>query len=217
MKGTISIILVDDHKMVREGLKALIEKQSDMKVVAEADSGTSSIELIKEHGPDIVVMDISMPDMNGIEATKEILKSCPRTKVVILSMHADRRFATGALNAGALGYVLKDSASDELILAIRNIYNGEIFLSSKITEVVVKDYVSKQSLKQKHAVSELSLREKEVLKHLAEGKTTKGTASELGISIKTVEAHRHQIMEKLQLHSIAELTKYAIREGLTNA
>jgi DNA-binding NarL/FixJ family response regulator len=217
MKRTISIILVDDHKMVREGLKALIDKQSDMKVVAEADSGTSSIELAKKHSPDVVVMDISMPDINGIEATKKIIKDCPRTKVVILSMHADRRFATGALNAGALGYVLKDSASDELLLGIRKIYNGEVFLSSKITEVVIKDYVSKQSSKQKHHVTELSSREKEVLKQLAEGKTTKGTASELGISIKTVEAHRHQIMEKLQLHSIAELTKYAIREGITGA
>ncbi|MEI6080645.1 MAG: response regulator transcription factor [bacterium] len=209
MKKEISIILVDDHKMVREGLMSLIEKQTDMKVVAEASSGAMAIEQSKKHKADVVVMDISMPDMSGIEATKEIIKNCPKTKVLILSMHSDRRFVTEALNIGALGYVLKDSASEELLFAIRKVYGGNIFLSTKITEVVVKDYLATRSV--------LSTREREVLKHIAEGMATKEIASELGLSAKTVEAHRHQIMEKLQLHSIAELTKYAIREGITNA
>ncbi|MEI6093738.1 MAG: response regulator transcription factor, partial [bacterium] len=153
--------------------------------------------------------DISMTEMNGIEATKEILKNSPRTKVVMLSMHSDRRFVTESLSIGALGYVLKDSASDELLFAIRKVYEGDIFLSAKITEVVVKDYLSTRSV--------LSTREREVLKYIAEGMATKEIASQLSLSSKTVEAHRHQIMEKLQLHSIAELTKYAIREGITNA
>ena len=209
MKKEISIILVDDHKMVREGLMSLIEKQIDMRVVAEASSGTMAIEQSKKHKADVVVMDISMPDMSGIDATKEIIKHCPKTKVLILSMHSDRRFVTEALNIGALGYVLKDSASEELLFAIRKVYAGNIFLSTKITEVVVKDYLATRSI--------LSTREREVLKHIAEGMATKEIASELGLSAKTVEAHRHQIMEKLQLHSIAELTKYAIREGITNA
>jgi len=208
MKKDISIMLVDDHKMVREGLKSLIEKQSDMRVAAEADSGTSAIKQAKQNNIDVVVMDISMADISGIEATKEILKHSSKTKVLILSMHADRRFVTEALNIGALGYVLKDSAAEELLFAIRKVYSGEIFLSAKITEVVVKDYLSTRSV--------LSTREREVLKYIAEGLATKEIASELGLSSKTVEAHRHQIMEKLDLHSVAELTKYAIREGISN-
>ena len=209
MKKSISVMLVDDHKMVIEGLKSIIEKQSDMKVLAEANSGASAIKQAKQHNVDVVIMDISMDDISGIEATKEILKHCPRTKVLILSMHADRRFVTEALNVGALGYILKDSASEELLFAIRKVYEGEIFLSTKITEVVVKDYLSTKS--------PLSAREREVLKYITEGMATKEIASRLGLSAKTIEAHRHQIMEKLQLRSIAELTKYAIREGITNA
>jgi DNA-binding NarL/FixJ family response regulator len=209
MKKSISIILVDDHKMVREGLKSLIEKQPDMEVVAEASSGALAIKQTKQHNPDVVVMDVSMSDINGIEATKEIVKHCPKTRVLVLSMHSDRRFVTEALNIGALGYVLKDSASEELLFAIRKVHGGEIFLSAKITEVVVKDYLSARSV--------LSTREREVLKYIAEGTATKEIASQLGLSAKTVEAHRHQIMEKLQIHSIAELTKYAIREGITSS
>jgi len=209
MIKNINIILADDHKMVREGLKNIIEKQSDMKIIAEANNGASSISLSKQHNPDLVVMDISMPDISGIEATKTILKACPKTCVMILSMHADSRFVKEAVSVGALGYVLKDSASEELIFAIRKVYSGEAFLSSKITEVVVKDYLSNKPL--------LSVREREVLKYIAEGLATKEMASKLDVSIKTIEAHRHQIMGKLGMHSVAELTKYAIREGITNA
>jgi len=208
MKKNISIMLVDDHKMVIDGLKSLIEKQSDMKVVAEASSGAMAIKQAKHDNVDVVVMDISMPDISGLEATKEILKNNSKTKVLILSMHADRGFVTQALNIGALGYILKDNAAEELLFAIRKVYGGEIFLSAKITEVVVKDYLSTKSV--------LSTREREVLKHIAEGMATKEIASELGLSAKTIEAHRHQIMEKLDIHSIAELTKYAIKEGITN-
>jgi len=208
MKKTISIMLVDDHKMVREGLRFLVEKQPDMKVVAEADCGNTAIKQVKHNNIDVVVMDISMGDMSGLEATKEILKHNPKIKVLILSMYADRRFVTEALNIGAQGYVLKDSAAEELLFAIRKVYEGEIFLSAKITEVVVKDYLSTKSI--------LSTREREVLKYIAEGMATKEIASELCLSVKTVEAHRHQIMEKLDIHSVAELTKYAIREGISN-
>jgi len=211
MIKNINIILADDHKMVREGLKNIIEKQSDMKIIAEANNGASSISLSKQHNPDLVVMDISMPDISGIEATKTILKACPKTCVMILSMHADSRFVKEAVSAGALGYVLKDSASEELIFAIRKVYSGEVFLSSKITENMIK------SLNNNGVEISLSSREQEVLKFIAEGLATKSIASKLGISAKTVEAHRHQIMEKLQIHSVAELTKYAIREGITSA
>ena len=208
---SINIILADDHKMVREGLKNIIEKQSDMKIIAEANNGASAILLSKQHNPDVVVMDISMPDISGIDATKTILKTCPKTRVMILSMHADSRFVKEAVSAGALGYVLKDSASEELIFAIRKIYDGEAFLSSKITENMIK------SLNNVGTEIMLSSRELEVLKFIAEGLATKSIASKLGISAKTVEAHRHQIMEKLHIHSVAELTKYAIREGITSA
>ena len=211
MMKHINIILADDHKMVREGLKSIIEKQPDMKIIAEASNGVSAISLSKQYNPDVVVMDISMPDINGIDATKKIIHVCPKTRVMILSMHADSRFVKEAVNAGALGYVLKDSASEELIFAIRKVYNGEAFLSSKITENMIKN------LNNTGTEINLSSRELEVLKFIAEGLATKSIASKLGISAKTVEAHRHQIMEKLQIHSVAELTKYAIREGITNA
>ena len=211
MMKNINIILADDHKMVREGLKSIIEKQPNMKIIAEANNGASAIALSKQYKPDVVVMDISMPDISGIDATRTILGSCPKTRIMILSMHADSRFVKEAVDAGALGYVLKDSASEELIFAIRKVYNGEAFLSSKITESMIKN------LNNTGTEIALSSRELEVLKFIAEGLATKGIASKLGISAKTVEAHRHQIMEKLQIHSVAELTKYAIREGITSA
>jgi DNA-binding NarL/FixJ family response regulator len=224
--NTINILLVDDHKIVREGLRSLLEAEDDFRVVAEAADGRAAVELAREHSPAVVVMDIAMPQLNGIEATRQIINSLPRAKVIALSMHSDRRFMSEMLRAGASGYLLKDAASEELIQAIRTVVGGNVYLSPQITDVVVDDYLRRLpdggALAPAHghgaargAFTALTAREREVLQLMSEGKATKQIAMILHVSIKTVETHRRQLMEKLDLHSVAELTKYAIREGLT--
>jgi two-component system, NarL family, response regulator NreC len=213
----IKILLADDHKIVRDGLRSLIEKQPDMQVIAEACDGRTTVQLVRELMPNIVIIDIGMPDLNGIEATRQIVGDMPSVKVIALSMHADRRFVLRMLEAGASGYLLKDSAFDELHLAINTVTQGKIYLSPAIAGIVVEDFV--RHVPQTNPVQmtvELTPREREVLQLLAEGKTTKQIASNLNVSVKTVETHRRQVMEKLDIHSVAELTKYAIREGLTS-
>lgn len=212
----IRIILADDHKIMREGLKALLEKQQDIEVVAEADNGLEVIRLTKKIKPDIVIMDIGMPELNGIEATRQIAADVPGVKVIALSMHSDKRFVIEMLKVGASGYLLKDSASEELTSAIRAVAANKPYLSPKITDVVIKDYLSTLSKTEPSAFTVLTAREREVLQLLSEGKTTKQIAFALNVSVKTIETHRQQMMEKLNLRSIAELTKYAIREGLTS-
>ncbi|MDQ7798666.1 MAG: response regulator transcription factor [Candidatus Edwardsbacteria bacterium] len=212
---TLKIIIADDHKIVREGLKTLLEKQSGIKVVAETSDGLAVVKLAQEHLPDLVIMDITMPGLNGIGATRRVKEICPAAKIMILSMHADRRYVVEALKAGARGYLLKDSAFEELIQAIKSIVKGKIYLSSDITDVLVRDYLIKERDADPGVYSLLSAREREVLQLLAEGKSTRQTADKLSISVKTVETHRQQLMQKLNLHGIAELTKYAVREGLT--
>ena len=210
------IILADDHGIMREGLRALLEKQPGIEVIAEAENGRTTVELSRELKPDVVIIDIAMPDLNGIEATRQIVAESPGIKVIALSMHSDRKFVREMLSAGASGYMLKDSAFEELDKAISTVNDNKTYLSPGIADTVVKDYLGKIVTDNSAASIALTKREREVLQLFAEGKTTKQIASLLFVSIKTIETHRKQIMDKLGLNSIAELTKYAIREGLTS-
>ncbi len=211
----IKVLLVDDHKIVREGLRSLLEKEGDIKIVAEADNGRTAAQRATEMLPDVVVMDIAMPEMNGIEATRRITAENPEIRVLALSMHSARRFVSEALSVGAKGYLLKDCAADELVRAIRTVAADKIYLSPDITDQIVKDYVKNLPDSPPAALNMLSTREKEVLQLIAEGRNTKEIAFTLNVSIKTIETHRQQIMKKLNLQSVAGLTRYAIREGLT--
>jgi DNA-binding NarL/FixJ family response regulator len=212
----VRILIADDHRIVREGLRHLLEKRTDFKVVGEAADGESAVKLATELSPHIVILDISMPGLNGIEATRRILAERPAIRVLVLSMHSDRRFVIESLKAGAAGYLLKDSAFDELARAIEVVMARGAYLSPAITEMVVREYVAQAGCGDDAAFSVLSPREREVLQLMAEGESTKAIAARLAVSVKTVESYRQQVMEKLDLHSVAELTKYAIREGLTD-
>jgi DNA-binding NarL/FixJ family response regulator len=213
---SIRIIIADDHQIVRQGLRTLLEKEPDMQVVAEAEDGRRTLNLAREVVPHVIVMDVEMPDLNGIEATMQIMAELPQIKVIALSMYSDRRFVTNMLKAGACGYLLKDCAFEELVQAIRLAMSNRIYLSPGIADVVVKDYVNHTPAPTPSVFSVLTAREREVLQLLSEGKRTTQIAELLHISIKTVETHRMQIMHKLGMRSVAELTKYAIREGLTS-
>jgi DNA-binding NarL/FixJ family response regulator len=197
-------------------LRNLLEKHADIMVAGEAEDGREALQLARKLSPDVIIMDIAMPDLNGIEATRQIVAEFPGIKVVALSMHSDKRFVSEMLKAGASAYLLKDCAFEELITAIRTIMKGKIYLSPGIAGVVIEDYIRKDSKAESTVFSLLSDREREVLQLMAEGKTTKEVAAHLNLSIKTIETHRTNIMTKLNIHSIAELTKYAIREGLTS-
>jgi DNA-binding NarL/FixJ family response regulator len=212
---SIRILLADDHQIIREGLRMLLEKQGDMEVVAEAEEGRTAVRLAREVNPDVIILDIAMPDLNGIEAARQILTECPTAKVLALSMHSDRRFVSEMLKAGAKGYLLKDCASEELARAVHSVMGGETYLSPAVAGEVVQDYVHRLKRPAEATAVALSAREREVLQLLAEGRNTKKIALQLNISVKTVETHRQHIMGKLHLHSVAELTKYAVREGLT--
>lgn len=214
---SIKVILADDHKIMRDGLRSLLEKEPDIEVVAEAENGRTAVQQVQELSPDIVIMDVSMHDLNGIDATRQIIAKYPDVKVLALSMHSDKTYVAGILSAGASGYLLKDSAFDELAEAIRVVISGQFYLSSRVADIVTKDYVrhlSANSDPSTHSI--LTAREREVLQLLAEGKSKKQVALQLNMSVKTVETHHQKIMEKLDIYSIAELTKYAIREGLTS-
>lgn len=213
---TVKILIADDHKIIREGLRSLLEEQEGLEVIAEADNGRMAVDLVKEHSPHIVIMDIQMPVLNGIEATKEITNRNNKTKVIVLSMYSDKRFITEMFSAGASGYLLKDCAFEEVADAVRTVLDGKIYLSPKIANVVIKDYVSQVTAENEPKSQALSPREREILKQLVEGKTAKQIAVHFKLSVKTIETHRSRIMEKLNIHSIPELTKYAIREGITS-
>jgi len=212
---SVNVLLADDHKIVRDGLRTLIETQGSMNVVAEAENGQKTINLAKELHPQVIIMDISMPDMNGIDATRKITADLPGIKIIALSMHADRHFVIGMLEAGASGYLLKDCAFEELVNAIQTVLANHTYLSPTIADIVVKNYVHKTSGPSVVVSSELTPRERELLQLLAEGMTAKQIASALHVSVKTVETHRRNITQKLGACSVAELIKYAIREGLT--
>ena len=213
---SIRVLLADDHKIVRQGLRGLLEKQEDVEVVGEAKDRRTTLKLVEQVAPDIVIMDVSMPDLNGIEATRQIAAKHPSVKVIGLSMYADRRFIKGMLNAGASGYLPKDCAFEELVKAVRAAVANQTYLSPAIADIVVREYLSRSEKTDSTAFSMLTSREREVLQLLAEGRSTSEIARRLSVSVKTVETHRQRIMTKLNVHSLAELTKYAIREGLTS-
>lgn len=201
---------------MREGLASLIVNDFNMEVIGQAETGREAIDLTIQLKPDLVLMDITMPDMNGIEATRYILEQLPEMKIIALSMHADKRFVMEVINAGASGYLLKHSAADELERAIKSVIRGHTYISPDVTGIVIKEL---RETKQNHEQPEtvvLSVREREILQLVAEGKSTKDIAAILNVSASTVESHRNNVMSKLGLYSIAELTKYAIREGLTS-
>jgi DNA-binding NarL/FixJ family response regulator len=212
----IRVLIADDHEMVRAGLSSLLEKQKDIDVVGQASNGLEAVRLAGTASPDVVIMDITMPLMNGVEATRQVVAQSPRTKVLALSIHHDRAMVAEVLKAGASGYLLKNSASEELSTAVRAAARGETYLSPKVTQVLVSSFVCKPEQSSTTAFSTLSAKQRGVLQLLAEGKSNKEVAACLDISPKTVETHRAQLMEKLQIYTIAGLTKYAIREGLTS-
>jgi two-component system, NarL family, response regulator NreC len=210
------ILLADDHTMVRHGLKRSLQQERDMEVIAEAADGRTAVRMAKELAPDVVVMDISMPDLNGVEATRSIAEANPHVRVVALSMHATNKYIAEMFRAGARAYVLKDCEFGELADAVRTVMSGKTYVSPAIANVVVDNYLRPGEGDQGGAFSLLSRREREVLQLLAEGKSTKQIGAVLHISPKTVEAHRVRVMEKLDIDNVAQLTKYAIQEGLTS-
>lgn len=212
---SIRILLADDHGVMRQGLRSLLEQEADMEVVGEAEDGQKALDLVRELVPDIVVMDITMPNLNGIDATRRIVGEFPKIKVIALSIHSSKRFVSDILRAGASGYIVKESLFDELVRAIRTVRTDHTYLGPKVAGIVLDDYVKRLLTVTNSWLVMLTDREREVLQLLAEGKSTKQIALKLHVSTKTIEANRRQIMEKLDIHSVAELTKFAVREGLT--
>jgi len=231
---TERIIIADDHQIVRQGLRRLLESEESFSVIGEAANGRAAVHMAEELSPDVIVMDVTMPDLNGIDAARQITTKHPEIKVVGLSMHADSRFATEMLRAGASGYLLKEDAFEELATAIRQVLSGQIYVTPSIAGALLG-----RSMESQHRdggdggigiggdqlagmgtlasqIMHLSPRQREVLQLISEGRSTKEIAFDLGVSVKTVETHRRQMMDKLNLHSVAQLTKYAVREGITS-
>jgi len=209
-------LIADDHEIVRDGLRSLFEKQPDISVIAEASDGWQAIEYAKKLSPDVVLMDVNLPRLNGIEATTELSKSSPNTKIIALSMRCDKQVIGDMLRAGASGYLQKDVAFRELARAIRTVMQGRIYLSPVAAEMVVDGFVRHASEGEATNGNLLTAKEKQVLQLVAEGKSNKQIASIMDIGMKTVDTHRQHLMARLNLHSVAELTKYAIREGITS-
>jgi len=211
----IRVLLADDHKLIRAGLVLVVQQQPDLSVIGEADDGRQAVQLVESLKPDVVVMDIGMPNLNGIEAARQITASRPDTAVVILSMHADEGYVLRALKAGARAYLLKDSATTDLVQAIRAVVEGKSFFSPAVSKVLLQDYMRK--LRRSGAEDSydlLSPREREVLQLVAEGKSNKEVANLLNLSTYTVETHRAKIMQKLNLKGVPELILYAVRKGI---
>jgi len=213
---SLRVMLAEDHRILSNGLGSLLEQEPDIEVIGLAEDGRTAVRLARELSPDLVIMDIAMPELNGIEATRQITTESSHVRVIALSMHSDKRFIARMLKAGASGYLLKNSAFEELANAIRAVAAGQMYLSSAITGVVVEGYLRPSANKMPSLLSLLTAREREVLQLLVEDKTTKQIAQSLHISPKTVQTHRSNIFEKLHVKGVAELTKYAIREGLTS-
>jgi two-component system, NarL family, response regulator NreC len=211
----IRIVLADDHTIIRSGLKLLLEQQPDFKVAAEAENGREAVQLVSQHHPDVAVLDIGMPQLNGIEATAQILSQAPDTHVVILSMHSDEGYVLRALKAGAKAYILKNSAESDLIRAVRSVAEGKSFFSPVISKMLLEDYVRQvRDREVEDSYELLTPREREILQLLAEGKTNKEVAVILGLSLHTIETHRGNILGKLNLHGVPELILYAVRKGI---
>ena len=205
------ILLADDHLMFREGLKALLKSDTDFQVTGEAENGVEAVKLCRELAPDVIIMDISMPEMSGIEASRKIHEESPGIKLIILSMHTEKRFILGALQAGVTGIVAKNSASAELVTAIETVISGKTYLSPSVSNVMVKNFLDSGAETGEKA---LSPREKQILQLIAMGNGAKEIGYQLSISNKTVEAHRVQLMRKLDIRNVIDLVKYAIREGI---
>jgi DNA-binding NarL/FixJ family response regulator len=213
----MKILVADDHGVMREGLKALIDNQPGMEVIGEAEDGQKVVQLAMQLSPDLIIMDISMPNLNGVEATRIILNENPNIRIIALSVHSNKHFVMEMLKAGVSGYVLKSSLFDEVLRAIQIVGGGDYYLSPKITDVVMDDYKYYMATLDKSSEIRLTTRERQVLQLLAEGQSTKQIALRLHLNPKTADSNRRQIMNKLGIFSVAELTKYAIREGLTSA
>ncbi len=211
----IRILLADDHEIMREGLCALLRKDSDMEVLGQANDGRIAVEMARKLSPDVVIMDVGMPNLNGIDATRQMRSEHPGIKVMALSTHSGRSMVAKMLKAGAAGYMLKESAFTELLNGIRAICSNQTYLCPQVSKVVLNDYVNMLSDPNRSSGEHLTPREREVLQLVAEGMTTKEISLHLHIEIKTVDAHRGHIMDKLKIHNVAGLTKYAIRESLT--
>ena len=213
--GTVRILLADDHNIIRDGMRLLLERQPDFSVVGEASDGREAVQLAEDQQADVVVMDIAMPNMNGIEATRRIVERHPQTAIVILSMHYDESYVIRSLKAGARGYLLKDAVKADLIAAIRAVAEGRSFFSPRISRILKEDYVAALSRKNADDSYELlTEREREILQLVAEGKTNKEIANVLNLSLYTVDTHRTHILQKLNLHSVPEVILYAVRKGI---
>lgn len=213
----IRILLADDHKIMRQGLRSLLEKEQDFEIIAEAANGEEALEIACRLRPNVVIMDVAMPILNGIQCTHRIRESAPDVKIVALTIHKDKNYLTGMLQAGTSGYLLKDCAAEELVHAVRVAANGKAYVSPEVAPLIIQDYkdFGRPDMKT-DASAELTLKEREVLQMIAEGTSTKEIASRLQQSPKTVDRARAQIMRKLHVFTVAELTKYAIRNGLTS-
>lgn len=211
----IRILLADDHSILREGLRVLLDRQDEFAVVGDASNGREAVEMAEKHDPDVVIMDLAMPGLNGIEATRRIIARSPRTAVVILSMHSDESYILRSLKAGARGYLLKDSLKADLIDAVRAAVRGKSFFSPKVSQVLKEEYVNELEARGAEDTWELLTdREREILQLVAEGKTNKEIAAVLNISTYTIDTHRSHILQKLNLHSAPELILYAVRKGI---
>ncbi len=213
MSRKIKVLLADDHRIVREGIRALLEKSEKLEVIAEAENGREAVQLAKELYPDVILMDIAMPQLNGLEATLQIKRDCPEIKILALTIHEDEEYIRQMLANGAMGYITKYAATEELVQAILTVHHGEMVLSPAITRMVVEDYLRWADVQQENP-DKLTPREREILQLIAEGHKNKEISEILNISIKTVKAHRNNLMQKLDLHSQGDLIRYAIQKKI---